>query len=59
MPWPPDQWRAIAATTMRRLGKKRGRRKLHEYKMEAGGHATTTSNVATGPQAKKKARRRG
>jgi hypothetical protein len=35
---------------MQRLGKKKGRRKLHEYKVEAGGHATTTGA--------KKARRR-
>jgi hypothetical protein len=40
MPWSSKQWQAIAASTMRKFGKKRGRKKLHEYKMEAGGHAT-------------------
>jgi hypothetical protein len=40
MPWSPSQWRAIAASTMRKYGKKQGRKKLHEYKVEAGGSAT-------------------
>lgn len=39
MPWSSSQWRAIAASTMKKYGEKEGRKKLHEYKVEAGGHA--------------------
>jgi hypothetical protein len=39
MPWSHAQWNAIAARTMAKYGKAKGRKKLHQYKMEAGGHA--------------------
>lgn len=39
MPWTSKQWRAIASRVMSKYGKKAGRQKLHQYKMEAGGHA--------------------
>lgn len=46
MPWPAKQWRAIAAQTMAKKGKKAGRKYLHKLKKEAGGHATIQSSAA-------------
>ena len=32
MPWSDEQWRAMAASYTRKLGRKRARKKLHELK---------------------------
>lgn len=35
MPWPPKQWRAITASTIRRYGREEGEKRLRRYKNEA------------------------
>jgi len=46
MPWPLKQWQAIAASTIRKKGKKAGRAYLHKLKEEAGGHAVVDPKQA-------------
>jgi hypothetical protein len=54
MPWSPEQWRAIAARTMREKGKKKGRAYLHKLKVEVGGHAVDPKLAALERQRRRK-----
>jgi hypothetical protein len=54
MPWSQQQWRAIAARTMRRKGPVAGRAYLHKLKVEAGGHAVDPKLTALERQRRRK-----